>query len=115
MGLFSAFKRKAMGKHDEDFEYDDIKSHVEGMTPQEPDPFDRRPLERQRDMPDLPDRSIGFDQPDYGRDNFMREPMRDVQDVPRGLPDIMQRLSIIETQLTAIRSQTETINERLKN
>jgi hypothetical protein len=29
--------------------------------------------------------------------------------------EIMDRLNIIEAQLTAIRSQTETINERLKN
>ena len=29
--------------------------------------------------------------------------------------DILDRLNIIEAQLSAIRSQTETINERLKN
>ena len=33
----------------------------------------------------------------------------------QGSYDIMDRLNLIESQLTAIRSQTETINERLKN
>ena len=117
MGLFGAFKRKAMGKQDEDFEYDDIKSHVMGMSQQETDPYARQPVERQqRDVPDLPERNLGFDRPPFNeRDQFLREPIGPRDTLNRDMPDIVQRLAIIETQLVAIRSQTETINERLKN
>ncbi|MFH0836615.1 MAG: hypothetical protein V1870_00640 [Candidatus Aenigmatarchaeota archaeon] len=47
---------------------------------------------------------------DYGREN--REKDRKID--KREMYELLDRLSIIEAQLTAIRSQTETINERIK-
>ena len=50
----------------------------------------------------------------FRRERFMGKP-EPIPEVPRNENEILDRLSFIENQLTAIRSQVETINERIKN
>ena len=98
---------------------EDIRSNVMGndfLRSPEPD-FPRTPApERGRvevpsfDEPFRRDEPPGFSSIDT---RFPDQPMGD----RRGSDnyDILDRLNLIESQLSAIRSQTETINERLKN
>lgn len=128
MGVLGFLKRK---KHED---IDDIRSHILG----EPAPRLTQPPARLNESRFEPQ---GFEEsdepyapqypapsPGYGRLAAPRPaPLRDDLEAfepfapqPREEKlgrdyDIAQRLDVIEAQLGAIRSQTETINERLKN
>ena len=86
----------------------DIKNTITGRQP-ERDTIDagKAFTEQKQDewVPSFPGRK-DLDFEDMGQP-AMRGPSKDY--------DVMQRLDVIESQLQAIRSQTETINERLKN
>ena len=106
--MFGFLKRKKSDEMDDIF---DIKSTITGKRPDkdfdEPrDPFGR-PVKQEQDewTPPFPgNKETGFN-------DFQPEPFKG----PSKDYDLMQRLDVIESQLQAIRSQTETINERLKN
>ncbi|MBI4018611.1 MAG: hypothetical protein HY368_03305 [Candidatus Aenigmarchaeota archaeon] len=118
MGIFSAIKKR-LGRGDD---YgDEVKSAVLD------EPFPPLPS-MERTAPKYDER---FGSPAY-EEKFPREPEFPVpkEEQPLTLQrpgldepsanfkkeyDIMDRLNLIEAQLSAIRSQTETINERLKN
>lgn len=120
MGLFSRLKDKITHRKSDEDVYD-FRSHVLG----EPNPLDEprmpEPIEP------LPARS-SFDreETDFSEPIIQRNKLKDLtiepgfgksyekDELSRNY-DIMDRLNIIEAQLSAIRSQTETINERLKN
>ncbi len=97
-------------------DYEDIRSSVLS-EPMEPEPD----FPRERPPPNLDDPFRKVEEPLGGPPRFeeppgfgsidTRAPERNVDDKY----DIMDRLQLIESQLSAIRSQTETINERLKN
>lgn len=121
MGLFSRLKDRLHKKEAEDIY--DFRAHVLN----EPQPFEE-PKEPEPLEP-LPVRS-SFQEPDYSEPIIPRSRLKDLTVEPSYEPpkaferaeekagrdyDILDRLSIIEAQLSAIRSQTETINERLKN
>ena len=108
-------------RHKRDDDFGDIRSNVVGRDFDEPDfPAARRfdspprgpppgfedPLEPRR----FDDRQR-FDEPQgFGSIDMSRQ-----ERAPRGDYDVTDRLNLIESQLAAIRSMTETINERLKN
>jgi hypothetical protein len=117
MGIFSGIKNRF--RKEPDLDYDDIKSHVTG----EPRPPPEMEFQA-RKFGDEPPRDPFGDEPlnrpePFSRDPFSasREPVgfQEPQRVSGRDYDIMDKLSMIEAQLSAIRSQTETINERLKN
>ena len=116
VGLFSAIKNKILRKRDDDFY--DIKSRVlsgpepPGMEPLPPMDFPEPPNFNPPydDIPDLP--------PMPGREPLginRNEPVDMGPGYDREIREIIDRLSFIENQLSAIKSQTELINERLKN
>ncbi|MBI2173411.1 MAG: hypothetical protein HYT73_04385 [Candidatus Aenigmarchaeota archaeon] len=103
--MFGFLKKKRKEEMDDFF---DIKNTITGRQP-ERDVIDTgKPFAEQKEdewVPSFPGRKdLGFE--DMGQP-AMRGPSKDY--------DVMQRLDVIESQLQAIRSQTETINERLKN
>jgi hypothetical protein len=122
-----------LGRKKRDLDYGDVKSHILakpfgeqpetigsklGMAqefPKEPfmpEPFTPAPQPfSQIDSP-----GPGLARAGPGRDFSLEMERRDFAvDQKRTSLDVLDRLSIIESQLQAIRSQTETINERLKN
>jgi hypothetical protein len=126
MGIFGKIAGRFRKKDDED---------IYGFRSQvlsQPKQFDEEPAEPEP-MEPLPTRSS------FANDEFPRPPQRRFQDefpprnprdqlrdltiepTPLREPafernyDMMDKLNVIEAQLSAIRSQTETINERLKN
>lgn len=120
MGLLGRLRDRITHRRDEDLY--DYRSHVAGEPPlaaPEPEFQEPEPVEP------LPARSSL--EPDFSEPIIQRSRLKDLTvepgfDRPFGKEeragrdyDIMDRLNIIEAQLTAIRSQTETINERLKN
>lgn len=131
MGLFGFLKKKHQS---EDFQT--VRSHILGdspetAVPQPPpelsraDPISQPPPELPRADPMTMEKPPS---PGYGRfgtpkppplreDIETFEPFAPPQEEPKmgNTYDISQRLEVIESQLGAIRSQTETINERLKN
>lgn len=115
MGLFGGIKR-VFGRGDNIDEIGDIRSHVIGEN-EDPYGSDEPPMmSRMESAPELPEVSkfrrepMGFGPSPMGE----REPIELDRSSNREY-DIMDKLNIIEAQLSAIRSQTETINERLKN
>src|SRR3989344_3245433 len=106
-------------KKDDDF--GDIRSNVVGPDFDEPDFPPRRMDSPPRGPPP------GFEDPLAPPNRFddrqrFEEPpgftsidVRQEQRAPRGDYDVQDRLNLIESQLAAIRSMIETINERLKN
>ncbi len=125
MGIFSGIKNRVLHRREEGADYQDIKSTVlsEPPRPEGYEPYEQQPV------PEPPE-------PQFLRpERFQREPEYDDRfrspaqkryeeltvEQPSGQPaqearyDIIDKLNIIEAQLSAIRSQTETINERLKN
>ncbi|HLC77475.1 MAG TPA: hypothetical protein VJH04_04700 [archaeon] len=106
-------------RRNKDFDdVEDIRSNVLGndFKVQEqdfPPPTGRRVADR---FPGIED-SVQFEEPPGFGSVDTRFPGRgqDRQNDRQNNYDIMDRLNLIESQLTAIRSQTETINERLKN
>jgi len=112
--MFDRLKNRLHKKGYDDAE--DIRSSVLGdfRMPQEPEPdFPRA----SRNVPtwDDPTSPQQFDSPPGFGSIDMRQPAQMQSERGSRDYDIMDRLSLIESQLSAIRSQTETINERLKN
>lgn len=114
MGLFSAIRKKLFHKGDED--YGEFKSSVlnEPLPPppalresqEEESPFGESftkepPFPRGENFPEIRREPLGFE----------AEPTKEFQREY----ELLDKLNLIEAQLSAIRSQTETINERLKN
>ena len=103
---------------------EDIRSNVLGndflkTPPAPPEPDFPRPVAGQRVADRFPglEEPVRFEEPPGFNSVDTRFPERNdriVQDKELTY-DIMDRLNLIESQLAAIRSQTETINERLKN
>ncbi len=127
MGIFSGIKNRIMGRKEEsDLDYQDLRSNVlneppkpEGYEPYEPPPAEPPPEPRwlkpqaQRE-PEYDDRYRTPSQKRY-EELTVDQPFGQPQQTQEIRYDIIDRLNIIEAQLSAIRSQTETINERLKN
>jgi hypothetical protein len=119
MGIFGALKNRILGRREE---LGDIRSHVLGESEyserapamEEDESFGPREVPELPELPEPPGKRFGgrFEETSFGR-----EPISTEEREPSESKDyeIMDRLNIIEAQLTAIRSQTETINERLKN
>ena len=116
--MFGNLKNR-LRKKDYDNDLEDIRSNVlgdfRGMPPQPEPDFPRR--DRPVDVP-------AFDDPFSKGDRFQEPPGFSTIDTRfsdqrtgerRDGYEIIDRLNLIESQLSAIRSQTETINERLKN
>ena len=116
MSIFGGIKNRIFGKQDDFSDIGDIRSHVIGENSSEPYGDDETPPFRsqQYSVPELPDVTggrgpSGFDMPETTKS----EPSGG-SDISRDY-ELLDRLKIMEAQLSAIRSQTETINERLKN
>ena len=128
MGIFSGIKNRILKRREEGNDYQDIRSTVLNEPPK-PEGYEQyEPPPAQPYQPSAPPEPafLGRHQPQY--DDKYRTPSQkryeeltfDEQSLPGGQPtsesyDMMEKLRIIEAQLSAIRSQTETINERLKN
>jgi hypothetical protein len=132
MSIFGSIKNKFRRGGDEDFS--DLRSSVLDEPPpmpmqraEPPPPRFTRPVQegfgREIDSP-----ASRFDPSDFGTHSPPPFPSRESRFDPRlGEPvepfpekkqenyEIIDRLNFIENQLAAIKSQTETINERLKN
>jgi len=131
-------KGKILGRRHSDLDYGDVRSHVIGQKPfpeppaqpatvgdrfgyPNPAPDQPRRLNPANEFPEP------FEQKQYPEAPFRPEhedyPSRFASkrmDFGAGAEgsknyEVMDRLTVIESQLQAIRSQTETINERLKN
>ena len=108
-------------RHKKDYDdMEDIRSNVLGndfLRPQAPEPdFPRAEMGQRRVADRFPgiEEPVRFEEPPGFSSVDTRFPERTPQDKQSNY-DIMDRLNLIESQLAAIRSQTETINERLKN
>ncbi|MFH0949379.1 MAG: hypothetical protein V1802_02735 [Candidatus Aenigmatarchaeota archaeon] len=110
MGLFGKLRNKIIGRKEQDFS--SMRPDIVG------EPFDAEPPEFTNNYPRRP--PPGLEPPDFNerfepsispREGLSFEPQR----TGEGNYEIMDRLRFIENQLAAIRSQTELINERLKN
>ncbi len=106
MGLLGSIKDRVLHRNNED-DFDDFRSHILGQeqtVPAEPEPAPPQKI-YEREPPAQNELSaFSFEEPQQ----------KDVQEVSKNY-EIMDRLEMIGAQLSAIRSQTETINERLKN
>ncbi len=117
MSIFGSIVNKVLRRSDDIGEIGDIRSHVIGGN-ENPYADEVPPMLTRTDVPELPEVSrfgrepVGFEPTMPDRD-FSRDTMPE-RDVSRDY-DIADKLDMIEAQLSAIRSQTETINERLKN
>jgi hypothetical protein len=124
MGIFSGIKNNLLRRQEGDNDYQDIRSNVlnepprpEGYEQYEPPPAEPpEPAFLGRHQRQYDDKYRTPSQKRYEELTF------DEQSLPGGglqpaseSYDMMEKLRIIEAQLSAIRSQTETINERLKN
>jgi len=119
--IIGGFKNRILGRKDAE-DLDDIKSYVtgggdqygqnfrdnfSGAEPEPPPPqkpWERENIATEPFTPEQPfderrDLSMGPSRPGRSESGY----------------DVMEKLTMIESQLAAIRSQTETINERLKN
>ena len=129
MGIFGAIKGRFLGRSGDSSEIGDIRSHVigneYGRDPyyEEDTPPVRQDVPQMTEVPRPDSREpVGLEPtPEYGNDpipqarNNFREPIAMEGSEGNRDYDILDRLRMIEAQLSAIRSQTETINERLKN
>lgn len=119
MGLFGAIKSKIFGRREEDF--GELRSTVLGDDL----PVERPPPKRYEEMPPQTDKFGPMRAPepnepmDLGGPIFAPKEEREPMDVgtagPKDEYEVVDKLNFIENQLSAIKSQTETINERLKN
>lgn len=135
--MLGSFKDRILGKRKQDFDYSDVRSHVLGERsfPEPATVGEKFGIEKPPDFPEPVQRNR-FAQDPYGPAPYDQPPAQQFQQAPRfgsrpdprmdfGMSseepqarsnyDILDRLNLIESQLAAIRSQTETINERLKN
>lgn len=124
MGIFGRIKSR-ISHRDEDL--GDLRSHVLGENPYgppesfapRPEPMEQefaRDFRRPEPLPPpgrepLTLEPAAYEEPFPTRENISFEPTRTESDSY----EILDRLKFIESQLAAIRSQTELINERLKN
>ncbi|MBI5347145.1 MAG: hypothetical protein HZB66_00900 [Candidatus Aenigmarchaeota archaeon] len=116
MGILGSIKNRIMRRRDEDFS--DLRSNVLNESvrdplmarnaPFQPPPPDMEPWKEPLPGPPSFDEPLSFNEP-----MPEKEPL-DIGD-ERTQREIVDRLAFIENQLSAIKSQTETINERLKN
>lgn len=108
--ILGGVKNRLMGRANND-DIDDIRSYVTGDENQQSFPREeeppKKPWEREPIASETESFSPPLDAPHFDR--------RDLSLDKQGTYELMDRLNIIESQLAAIRSQTETINERLKN
>ncbi len=133
MSIFSGIKNRILKRRDGgDDDYGDIRSSVlnerpapegynqyEAPAAEPPEPQFLRPKRFEDQQPQYDDKyrtpsqkryeELTFDQPQSSGQMGQTVQQQEAK------YDIMDRLNIIEAQLSAIRSQTETINERLKN
>jgi len=106
MGILSGIKDRVLRRNEGDVE--DFRSHILGQSYQPPVPEPEPPKKLFEREPAVGDTEpFGFDEPLTNRSAETAEVSKNYE--------IIDRLNIIEAQLSAIRSQTETINERLKN
>ncbi|MBI4170561.1 MAG: hypothetical protein HY514_02620 [Candidatus Aenigmarchaeota archaeon] len=127
--MLEGLKEKVFGRKKHDIDYSDVRSHVVGERAFEPQTIGEK---------------FGFEKPDFPQDPYVPESFQPQPFTPQQFSsppqhkfgsrpdprmdfgmeeqqprardyDILDRLNLIESQLSAIRSQTETINERLKN
>ena len=120
MGIFDAIKDRVL-RREPAADLSDIRSRVVGEPPAEqfgppPEPPPGIGISRFQRTAER----TGFgNEEQFGTEEFggpLREPLRmDEPPLQESDYDIRDRLNVIEAQLSAIRSQTETINERLKN
>jgi hypothetical protein len=105
--MFDWLKNKMHKESDED--YSDLRSGILN----EPEPVFRQPAQPERNYDDFSQRTRDVFEP------MSMQPMpqspSEFGQAPSRNYEIMDRLNLIESQLAAIRSMTETINERLKN
>ncbi len=111
MGIFDSIKARIMGRRDEE-DLDDIKSYVAG------DGYDEKFRSMSRPEPEASpkpwERAPMYQPESEETGTVLVPPPVPIRDESRNY-EILERLKFIESQLSAIRSQTETINERLKN
>ena len=102
LGFLGRFRKK------KESNYDDIRSHILG----EQKPLFNEPA------------SIADEEPLYNEPSFNKQPLgierpfeteREPISTERNSYEIIDRLNFIENQLSAIKSQVELVNERLKN
>lgn len=137
--MFGSLKEKLIGRKKHNVSHEDIRSHV---INEKPPGFERKETIREKynfadpaspefhEMPGqaLPPLEEGLGEPrsrslgarpepeDFGpRERGFGGPRREASKDYANNYDVLDRLNLIESQLAAIRSQTETINERLKN
>ena len=134
MGIFASIKNKILRRREGgEFDYQDMRSTVinepprpEGQEPYEPptempmtaEPPEPRFLRSQQAQqePPVDERFRTPEQRRYEELTVDQPSMQQMASQPAGERyDVMDKLNVIEAQLSAIRSQTETINERLKN
>ncbi len=120
MGLFGGLANRLHRKKDDDL--DELRQGVLGER-FEPEPLGTSPFAQQQPLQpsqrnpyeDFPTQS----QRDFGADVALEPPNRENVSFEsrsgEGNYEVIDRLRFIENQLSAIRSQTELINERLKN
>jgi hypothetical protein len=122
MGLLDKIKNRVLGRKEDDL--NDIRSYVTGddqydrqlndLGPQQPPEEDVMPPSKPWEGQSLePTRTDPLDLVDDRRDLSLGQ--QDQHAASGNSYDISEKLNMIESQLSAIRSQTETINERLKN
>lgn len=101
MGILSGIKDRILRRNEPELE--DFRSHVLGQSyePPEPEPEPPKKIYEREPPPGM--EPFGFEEPEPATAEVSKN------------YEIIDRLNIIEAQLSAIRSQTETINERLKN
>ncbi|MBI4154234.1 hypothetical protein HY501_02780 [Candidatus Woesearchaeota archaeon] len=114
VGMFDFLHRKKADDYDFG-DYSDVRSHVlsERMQPPPPPPPPEF-SEKTRDVFEPFSVSRPYPEAELPSLPSMQETERSVENRSRDY-DILDKLSIIESQIAAVRSQTETINERLKN
>lgn len=118
MSIFEGLKNKLVGKKESDFS--DIRSQVlnedKYMDESDTGSWKRKPMDNAADIFD-PAKPV----PRFGSEPFGSKFDRQPVDLPAAAPperesyEIMDKLNFLEAQISAIRSQTELINERLKN
>ncbi len=114
MGILGSLKNRILRRKEEDF------SSLRSNVLNEPMPLDRQmqpgpepePWNEPMPAPWNEPAKPGWKEP-LSLENDEREPVSFEDE--RSSREIIDRLSFIENQLSAIKSQTETINERLKN
>lgn len=117
--MFGGIKRILHRGGDDD--YDNIRSQVLGDEMGPPPAFARPPEGPQRGQQGYDDftpktRDVFEPFTPGGKEDFPSFPTEHRKDEKVGRDyDILERLDMIESQVAVIRSQTETINERLKN